>query len=170
MSSKKNESKTMSFAVTENLSVGVLPHTQHEFLMSTENVSMGYGINPNSLRSHASRNKDELIKGKHFIKAVEIFNDLPHGVQPQATFWTKRGVVRLGFFIKSERAKMFRNWAEDLVINVTGHKLPALPETPKKRHNRLTTQRLLNIMVDVAKIDDREVRLSITNKLMEGEA
>lgn len=40
---------------------------------------------------------------------------------------------------------------------------PALP--PKRNHNRLTTARLLNIMVDVTKIENSELRLSITKKL-----
>ncbi|AUS04507.1 KilA-N domain-containing protein [Pseudotamlana carrageenivorans] len=40
---------------------------------------------------------------------------------------------------------------------------PPLP--PKRNHNRLTTTRLLDIMVDVAKIDDADIRLSLTKKL-----
>jgi Phage antirepressor protein KilAC domain len=34
-----------------------------------------------------------------------------------ATLWIKRGIIRLGFFIKSARAKHFRDAAEDLVID-----------------------------------------------------
>lgn len=40
---------------------------------------------------------------------------------------------------------------------------PALP--PKRNHNRLTTTRLLDIMVDVAKIENAEIRTSLTKKL-----
>jgi hypothetical protein len=40
---------------------------------------------------------------------------------------------------------------------------PALP--PKRKHNRLTTTRLLDIMADVAKVDDKDLRLSLMNKL-----
>lgn len=40
---------------------------------------------------------------------------------------------------------------------------PALP--PKRKHNRLTTTRLLDIMVDITKIEDAELRLSLTKKL-----
>ena len=40
---------------------------------------------------------------------------------------------------------------------------PALP--PKRKHNRLTTTRLLDIMVDITKIEDSELRLSLTKKL-----
>ncbi len=40
-----------------------------------------------------------------------------NGGKQRKLFWTKRGVIRLGFFIKSERAKKFRDWAEDLILN-----------------------------------------------------
>lgn len=156
--------------VTDGLSVTVLPHTSHEFLMSTQEVAKGYGLGASTLRSHVSLNKDELIQGAHFFKAVEIFNTLPRRVQPHQTFWTKRGVVRLGFFIKTERAKLFRDWAEELVLNVMGQKVPALPPAPKRNHNRLTQERLIDILVDVCRIEDRELRLSITDKLMGGGA
>ena len=31
--------------------------------------------------------------------------------------WTKKGIVRLGFFIKSQQAKAFRDWAEDYIVD-----------------------------------------------------
>jgi hypothetical protein len=40
---------------------------------------------------------------------------------------------------------------------------PPLP--PKRNHNRLTTTRLIDIMSDVVRIDDKEIRLSLTQKL-----
>jgi hypothetical protein len=168
MSDTKNEKQAMSLTVTDGLTVTILPDSNHEFLMTTQTVAKGYGLTDGTLRSHASLNKTELIEGKHFVKAVEYLNTLPKGVQPHQTLWTKRGIVRLGFFIKTDRAVMFRNWAEDLIINVMGQKLPALPESPKRNHNRLTTDRLLDIMADVCRIDDKELRLSISDKLMKG--
>ncbi len=46
---------------------------------------------------------------------------IPHtkNIKHNATLWTKRGIIRLGFFIKSNRAKQFRDWAEDLIIFAT---------------------------------------------------
>ena len=164
-----NEKQTLMLQVTDGLSVAVLPDTSHEFFMSTREVAKGYGLTPNTLRSHVSLNKDELIEGKHFYKAVEIFNTLPKGAQPHQTFWTKRGIVRLGFFIKTERAKQFRDWAEELVLNVMGHKVPALPEAPRRNHNRLTQERIIDILADVCRIDDRDLRLSLTAKIMGGQ-
>lgn len=40
---------------------------------------------------------------------------------------------------------------------------PKLP--PKRKHNRLTQQRLVSILADVAKIEDKQVRLSLMEKL-----
>jgi hypothetical protein len=40
---------------------------------------------------------------------------------------------------------------------------PKLP--PKRKHNRLTQQRLVSILADVAKIDNKEIRLSLMQKL-----
>jgi len=164
-----NEKQPLMLQVTDGLSVTVLPHTSHEFLMSTQDVARGYGINDNSLRSQFSRLKDEFIEGKHFVRGAAICSTYQRRVQPHQTFWTKRGVVRLGFFIKTERAKLFRDWAEELVLNVMGQKVPALPPAPKRNHNRLTQERLIDILVDVCRIEDRELRLSLTDKLMGGQ-
>lgn len=92
--------------------------------------------------------------------------DKSGGIQPHQVFWTKAGVLRLGMFIKSKRAKLFRDWIEAIVLNYIEKELPQLPETPKRNHNRLTQDRLLDIMNDVCRIEDKELRMSIANKLI----
>ena len=95
-------------------------------------------------------------------------------LQNKQILWTKRGIVRLGFFIKSERAKMFRDWAEDLVVNKIDEayrvqsqvqQLSLFPEPVKRNHNRLTKERLVDILADVARIEDKELRLTLVDKL-----
>lgn len=163
----------MSLRVTEGLTVTVIPSSNHEYLMSTKSVAEGYGVVHSTINRHKLEHSQELIEGKHFFSAVSI----PHSAAPgaaQGTLWTKRGIVRLGFFIKSDRARMFRDWAEELVISKSKPRQQTLFEVPQKQlparrnHNRLTSERLLSIMGDVAKIDDREIRLSLTAKLMMG--
>lgn len=167
--------------VSDNLSVDVIPSKIHEFLMTTNEVAKGYGINPSSLRSQKHEHRDELVEGKHFVTGVGISNDPTNDLcisegsyQSTQVFWTKRGIVRLGFFIKSERAKMFRDWAEDLVVNKIDEayqvqaqvqQLSLFPEPLKRAHNRLTKERLVDILADVAKIDDKTLRLSLVDKL-----
>lgn len=96
---------------------------------------------------------------------------IPHNT----TLWTKRGIVRLGFFIRSEQAKLFRNWAEELIITIDerrdllGSASVNVKNLPSRRkHNRLTQERLLDIMADVCKITDHDLRIQIRNKLMGG--
>ncbi len=101
-----------------------------EWLISTKDVAFGYGVSMENIRSQKANHSDELIEGKHFISNFTIFD----GKQNRSTtVWTKRGVIRLGFFIKSERAKKFRDWAEDLVIN-------KLSQTPEKSHQTVQVQ------------------------------
>jgi len=170
--SKNVAGNLLPMIVTEGVTVNVLPNPQHEFLMSTKEVAHGYGVSPYSIRSTSSRNSIELIEGKHFLKGVAKCNTL--NAQPHQVFWTKRGIVRLGFFIKSERARLFRDWAEELIINVTEQPnlfsvaAPQRQLPDKRKHNRLTQERLADILADVCRIDDKEIRMSITNKLMGG--
>lgn len=114
---------TIPMKVTENLTVNVMPDSNHEFLMASKEVAKGYDVCTDTLRSHKRNMKEDLIEGKHFISTVQI----QHGASPgssRATMWTKRGIIRLGFSIKSDRAKLFRDWAEDLIITNIEKKNP----------------------------------------------
>lgn len=173
MSTGKKKIQTLNLQVTEGLTVTILPDSNHEFLMPTKQVAEGYGVSEYAIRQHKKEHYLELIEGKHFISGVSI----PHAASPGAskgTLWTKRGIVRLGFFIKSKRARLFRDWAEELIINEVSstrsveadYNVRSLPS--RRKHNRLTPERLLDIMVDVAKIENHELRVSITGKLMGG--
>ena len=113
----------------EGVKLEVRPDEEHEWLIETALVAVGYGINENSLRSTKSRNEGELLEGKHW-RVLQIAT--PSGTQTKV-FWTKKGVVRLGFFIKSERAKFFRDWAEDLILS----KQPAAPAVPTNLRDAL---------------------------------
>lgn len=99
----------------ENTVLDVRENKEHEWILETSLVAEGYGVTPDAIRYHKSSNADDFSKNKHFI-SVRI----PHSSGSKyQTFWTKRGVIRLGFFIKSERAKRFRDWAEDLIIGAS---------------------------------------------------
>lgn len=154
----------ISLQVSEGLFVSVLQHPQHHFLMPTKDVALGYGISGATIRKHKETNGDEFKEGKHFLRGVSITHTLPN-VQPHAVFWTKAGIVRLGFFIKSERAKQFRDWAEGVILEVTAPKAQ-LPAVAKRKHNRLTTERLVDLMTDIAEIENKDLRMRIIDKLV----
>ncbi|MCU0443424.1 MAG: GIY-YIG nuclease family protein [Microscillaceae bacterium] len=112
----------------EELSLEVWASPEHEWLMETALVAKGYEIGEKAIHNHKSRNSEEFIEGKHFIVENDknpISSELVEthkmwvstNLQIKRIFWTKRGVIRLGFFIKSKKAKLFRDWAEDLIIN-----------------------------------------------------
>lgn len=164
MHSNKNQ-QVINLQVTDGLAVAVLQHQAHEFVMPVKDVALGYGVSTGNIRNQMFRNQDEFIEGKHYVKGVCFSNTLPN-VQPHAVYWTKAGIVRLGFFIKSERAKMFRDWAENVILQALSPQLPAqLPPVTKRNHNRLTQERMIAILADIAKIDDKELRLSLIQKL-----
>lgn len=92
--------------------VVLTPDPAHEFTATTEQVALGYGVSASTIRDHKANRPEELVEGKHWVVGVI---DTPGG-QQNLTLWTKRGIVRLGFFIRSARARLFRDMAEDLVL------------------------------------------------------
>lgn len=165
MTSIKNEMQAMCLFVADDLAVTVIPNSNHEFLMSSEDVGRGYGIAACTIRRHIQLHSDEFTEGIHYLRSVQILNTSAQ-MHPQKVFWTKAGVIRLGFFIKSERAKLFRDWAEQLILAFVGHKQPSLPAVIKRKHNRLTQERIIDILADVCLIENRELRERIANKIM----
>lgn len=164
-----SENKQLTLSVTEGIEVTIIPNHEHEYLMSTKEVAKGYGVTEYVVRQNKSFNLNEFEENKHFVKGVRISHTLPNA-QPHKVFWTKRGIIRLGFFIKSEKAKFFRDWAEDLVMNRIEGILtaPIKIAEGKRKHNRLTQERLIDILTDVCQIENNELRIRIADKLKGG--
>ena len=163
--------KEIKMQVTAELAVNVLPNVGHEFLMITKEVAHGYGVSPQNIREH-QRCNDDFVEGKHFLKGNSFSDTLGKNAQPHQIFWTKRGVIRLGFFVKSDQAKLFRDWAEELIISIDKmssenflQPVPLLLLKKPRNHNRLTQERMISILSDVAKIEDSGIRLSLISKL-----
>lgn len=168
MNSNKKEAGTLlPMTVTEGVTVNILPDDRYEFLMTTREVAAGYGVSPYAVRMTLARHNDELTEGKHFLGGVTIC----HGATPgssKGTLWTKRGIVRLGFFIRSERARLFRDWAEDLVLSVAERPAAPVPASRPRRINRLTPARIVDLLSDVCLIEDKTLRERIAAKLKGG--
>lgn len=178
--STNGSGKELKLIVTEGLTVSIRPNPLHEFLMTGKEVAIGYGASEYSIRMAKMRNAEDLKEGKHFVTARTICPSDAKGVtncytlanaQPNQVFWTKRGVVRLGMFIKSPNARLFRDWAEDLIIEKleAQGKLFDVPVTKqvggkqKYNGNRLTLERENAILREVMMVEDIEVRRRITN-------
>jgi prophage antirepressor-like protein len=117
--------KLIIVEISDELEVAVHPDVEHEWLLYSKDVAEGYGLSEGSLRSAKSRHSDELEEGKHWV--VADCNTL--GGTQQTVYWTKKGVIRLGFLIKTPLAKQFRDWAEDFIIKKSEEKAPAVPMT-----------------------------------------
>lgn len=109
--------------INDELQVEVVTNVEHEWLLSTKDVAEGYGLSESGVRKAKERYADELEDGKHYV------TDSRESMGRPSTMWTKRGVARLGFFIKTPMAKEFRDWAEDFIIE-GGHK-PSTPVIPQ---------------------------------------
>ena len=98
------------------------PDLAHGWTMTTAQLAEGYGVSPTTLRGNKRNNSDELKEGHHWLKDEQ-----------GNTQWTKAGAIRMGMFVKSERAVQFRDMAEALVVDamnkgtVQDLNAPALP-------------------------------------------
>lgn len=150
---KAQNSQKIMLQISPNVVFSVYPHPLHEFLISTKNLSEALQVAENTLLVHKSRAKFQ--ENKHFIFNVELDEALPHN----AVLFTKFGVAEFAYHLRSGYAKDLRDWVENLKMNVP----KSLPD--KRRHNRLTPSRMVEILADVAKIEDKGLRLSLVQKL-----
>jgi prophage antirepressor-like protein len=103
----------MSAVVTfEDVDLELVVDGPHEWLLSSADVAAGFGCSPEAIRQAKSRRSGELIEGRHWV----VTDRHTLGGAQQVVMWTKRGVVRLGFMVTSDRARRFRDFAEDLVV------------------------------------------------------
>jgi len=107
--------RIMQLITFNDVELHLQEHSQYEFLLSNKEVALGYGITENAIIKHLERRSDELIEGKHWLR-LEVQTK---GGKQKVIHWTKKGIVRLGFFIKSKQAKKFRDWAEDYIVHHT---------------------------------------------------
>ena len=102
----------MHIVTFNNTELHLIEHPSHEFLLSNKEVALGYSTTIALLSQAKKNHSDELIEGKHWLR-LEVQTK---GGKQKVIHWTKRGIVRLGFFIKSKQAKEFRDWAEDYIV------------------------------------------------------
>ncbi|QNM87322.1 hypothetical protein [Aliarcobacter cryaerophilus] len=112
--------------ISDELVVEVQPHVEHEWLLSTADVAEGYGLSISGVQKVKDRYLEELEEGKHWVLGQTVSK---LGGRP-TTMWTKKGVIRLGFLIKTPLAKQFRDWAEDFIIKKSDEeKAISIPKT-----------------------------------------
>lgn len=141
--------------------IEVQPDVEHEWLLSTKDVAEGYGLTPDAVRMTKNRNEDEFEEGKHFLSVTNRYGG--NGNLKQ-TMWTKRGVVRLGFFIKTPMAKEFRDWAEDYIVNERAPKAQKEVRLTPAEMLLQQAQLMLEMERKTSELDKRVVQLEAKNE------
>jgi len=97
----------------------------------------------------------------------------PGGIQ-EFILINEAGMYKFVFRSNKPTADKFTNWvASDVLPSIrrTGkyEQTPEPKALPAKRnHNRITKERMVSILADVCRIDNSELRMSLTTKLMGG--
>lgn len=116
------------------------PNTQVEILnfqtFTTEYVADRYGTTTINVRAHKRLHADEIVEGIHFITEQNKF-----GVNEIK--WTLRGIIKLGMFIRSEKAKGFRLWAEQELEKTILKQMQAFAEA--REHNLRLVDEISNL-------------------------
>lgn len=111
-----------------NLSLEVLEY-QDTWALSDRQVAQGFGVSKDAIRMQRTQGATEYIEGVHFYYK-DMYNggkggltDTPKessGVPPKPqkmVFWTKKGVVTLGFKLtETPQTIAFRDWASDYIL------------------------------------------------------
>lgn len=152
----------MSNITFNNTSLNLVEDSTHEFLLSNKEVAIGYGTTIQSLAQAKRNNQDELIENKHWIR-LEVQTK---GGKQQVIHWTKKGIVRLGFFIKSEHAKKFRDWAEDYIVHKQQPSPPNMPDpyTHQLERENIELKRAINRLLQAPTNDNHLKKLEYENR------
>jgi len=85
---------------------------ERKWAMTIEEVAQGYGVDTSAIIKHLTRHVDELRNG------IERGRTICHtlgGPQEKVVLY-REGVIKLGMFIRSKKAVIFRQWATDLIV------------------------------------------------------
>lgn len=98
-----------------NLDLEVLEY-KDTWSLSNKQVADGFGVSEEAIRSQKARN--EFKENVHFYL---LQNATGNAMQ---TFWTKKGVITLGFKLKeTPQTIAFRDWASDYILNSSNRPL-----------------------------------------------
>jgi len=83
---------------------------QDTWSLSNKQVAEGFGVSEEAIRSQKARN--EFKEGVHFYLLQNATGNA------KQTFWTKKGVITLGFKLtETPQTILFRDWASDFILN-----------------------------------------------------
>ena len=146
----------MSLLVIYDVEIKAEDNAEFGLLFTNKEAAKGFGCKQDVIRQSKSSHSDELIENKHFIIERNERNQ-------KVTKWTPRGIVRLGFFIKSQQAKQFRDWAEDYIVKQKTKPTNDNALYNLKREN-IELKRALNRLTNNAETNPELEKLKTENK------
>jgi hypothetical protein len=160
----------IKLSINKKESISALNHPKYGYLLSTLEVAKGYGLSREGLNKVFTRNPLDFQENTHYVKGGTICPTLPNAnIQPHATYWTKAGVIRFGFFVKTARGVAFRDLAEKILISgidENQQKKISLPAAHKTKANRLTEKRLIDLLTLCSEIEDNDLRIKMRNAIL----
>lgn len=97
----------------QDVSVEVVPTNDHRrWYMTVEDVAVAYGRDRTNIVKHMTNHAEEIREG--IERGVSIFHTL--GGPQEVTVLYRDGVIKMGMFVRSPRAKAFRQFATDIVV------------------------------------------------------
>ena len=92
-----------------NLDLEVLEY-QDTWSLSNKQVADGFGVSEEAIRQQKARNE--------FKESVHFYTVTNCNGGADKTFWTKKGVITLGFKLReTPQTILFRDWASDYILN-----------------------------------------------------
>lgn len=92
-----------------NLNLEILEYGD-TWSLSNKQVADGFGVSESTIREQ--KRMGEYVEGVHFYLSENLTGNA------KQTFWTKKGVITLGFKLReTPQTVLFRDWASDFILN-----------------------------------------------------
>lgn len=169
MQSNQSKAEPITVQINPSISAQLIPNQEHEFFMSTKQMSEAYGVSEKNIHEHKS--KREFVENIHFVTTSKNGSGSTANLGKKI-LWTKRGIIRMGFFIKSKQAEQVRQWAEDALFEKLENKPQqlALALTPVDNRSNLAypPQYDRELVALLVRIPSQRDRTRLYNKLKKG--
>jgi hypothetical protein len=126
----------LTLDVKKGVSVAIFPDESQHFFISNKDVALGYNVTENNLLLIKRSNVSEFKEGIHYVtgalmhqKCQDEIGEKLYNWNRNQIFWTKQGIIRLSFFIKTQAAISFRDYLEQLVTDGLLAKEISLPQS-----------------------------------------
>ena len=109
---------TPNHIIIDGDAIAIQPSESHDYLLTTKEVARGYGVSASTIKEHKRVHADELLADAHFLEVRNPDFQPGTGGAHTTIMWTRLGAYTLGFFIRSERAKLFRAELAKLAVRI----------------------------------------------------